>query len=317
MKKKECIVLIMKKSVLNLLVLMISGLALWIYAPVNSIAKSIYLPTKVKIYHYDQSTGQKKLWYSNTWKRNKYGMVTSINNVEGNDRDKTSLKYTFSKGLMIKVKCTYQRNKGKKFTFSDKYKYNKNKKVISHHSYDSKGRLEGKELYTYKGKKLNIKKEYEKKTLTNTHKYQWNKGRLSGYYVTFRGNKKGERVKYYYKSGKLSCFTEKLPGDSRTFIKRVNTHGFITQMIDVETIDGIDLSLVDYTDSYSDYKFNAKGRLTSVTDYGFVNGRRFTSYKKVYSGYKKYTVPKGDPMVYNEYIYYDYPDEMVIIPTAN
>jgi hypothetical protein len=40
-----------------------------------------------------------------------------------------------------------------------------------------------------------------------------------------------------------------------------------------------------------------------VIESGVMNNQKHPNFKDEYSSYKKYTLPKGDPMVYNLYIY--------------
>jgi len=306
----------MRKNTVNLFIMIILGLGFWMSTPKITFAANVYMPTEVKVYTYDKNNTDNrwKHFSTRTWTRNKYGLVTKMLDKSERATDKTTLKYTYKNNLLTGVKTTHQHNRKKAESWKDKYKYNKKNKVISHHSYNTKGKLDWKELYTYKGKKLIKKREYNKNTLANTRKYTWRKNKPVKYTVVYQGGVKGETVTYHYKSGKISYIVDTDPDNRHKDIHRYNSHGYPTKWDEVDIDDHN--TEVAYTSTITEYKYNSKGRIRSVVTYLIDNEKKIPWIKNVYSGYKKYTIPKGDPMVNNVYIYYEYPEEIITSPIA-
>ena len=265
---------------------------------VQAKAKYTYLPQVKKNYIRDSGTSEKyELWGSDSFKRNKYGMVTKQTGKYGKHKSVCTYKYTFKNGL---IKEVLQKNDGK-FGARYVYTYNKKNRVTSEIQYTSKKKIACKTLYSYRNGKLKTIKYYNGTKLANTRTYTWSGNKISGYKEVYRSGKNGDVVKYTYKSGKISKATRENNSAKETFV--FTGGGRLKKWTDKNKDDGYTYGFVHT------YKTNKNGCVTQRTDKGTCEG--WLDQKINYSSFKKYQKPKGDPVVNNYYMLRDSYEEVV------
>ena len=278
---------------------------------VRADAKSIYLPTKIKTYYYKSETGSQtkpSLSSTITCKRNKYGMVTNMKETFGGKVNKSTITYTYKKGLLTKAIVKNGTEK-----FKQTFKYNKKNKLTARYTYNLKGKLQGKTKYVYKGSKLVKEKYYKKNKLKRTVTYKWKNNKIvectfdEGKWTTW------DKDIYTYADGKISR-QEKIDYERNKVIYTIyDKYG---HEIETETILSGDSGLTS-TVSYTTYTYDTKGNVTSETYWEVKYGKKTPFSKTEYSSYKKYTVPKGNKIINTEFQAQGCNVYTLVLPEAN
>ena len=258
--------------------------------PLKAYAKSIYLPTKITDYYYNNpkagTESKTTVTCTITCKRNKYGMVTSRKEKFGNKVKKETYKYTFKKGLLKKTS-----NDQYKQTF----KYNKKKKLTTKSTYSLRGKLKNKIKYVYKGSKLVKEKFYEPNKLQESRIYKWKNNKVTEYTIDTRNWTTWQTTSYQYTKGKVSL--SRTRSEDSEYIRKYNSKGHI---IESESLSPDEDGSVPVK-TYTTYTYDSKGNVISETYWEILDGKKYPFAKTKYASYKKYSVPKGDKVLNNFY----------------
>lgn len=282
------------------ILLMIMACLVTMTGPVSAhAADHIYLPLVKKQYRKIPSDGDTKfsLWTSDSFSRNKYGLVTK--DVDKGDGNKVvhTYKYTFKNGLLKKV---LQKTDGK-ISGSTVYKYNKKNKVVSEINYNAQDKVTDKTLYVYKNDKLKKVKHYQKNKLANTWTYIWKGKKVKRYKEVYYNGVKGDTVTYTYQNGKVKSVIRESSVNREDL--RYNKKGYPTKWTSKYKENG---SVMGNTHTY---KYNSHGCITVRTD---TEIDATIYYKTKYTTFKKYEIPEGDPIVIDKYMYGDSYDQPVL-----